>query len=161
MARDAQDREDLLRDATAFSHRVELQLIGVEQPVFCGFRDGQAFSLYWTPDDVFQFNCEGEFRRAFWRGRMIACYKQRPHWLKPEGEGRVQLAREPLNESEIGDLTLAVEQAFLELRKALASNTYTVVGAVPEEAGVIDLVAKSIACETLRFALHPGVGRKK
>jgi len=42
MSRDAQDREDLLRDATAFAARVQMKVLCGEKPieVFAGFRTG-------------------------------------------------------------------------------------------------------------------------
>ena len=66
MAKDAHDREDLLRDATGYVHRVEFTIPDRDELVFCGFRQCGAFSLYWTQADVLQFNSAGELRRAFW-----------------------------------------------------------------------------------------------
>ena len=166
MAKDAHDREDLLKDATAYSHRIELKLDGVDEAVFCGFRDGGALSFYWTPDDVFQFNFDRELRRAFWRERMIGCYKQHPHWLEPEGEGRVRLRRIPLSEHEVVEFTKTLEAALSGLQDALRSECFHVSGAVPAADTVVEMIEAWLSEAwpleaSVRFALHPGVGRKK
>ena len=65
MAREEQDREDLLREATAFVDRAEFAVAGFESPVFVGFRENSAASVYFGPDRVYHFNADGELRRAY------------------------------------------------------------------------------------------------
>ena len=158
MAKERHDREDLLRDASAFAHRVEFRLPGHSETVFCGFRDNGAFSIYWTPDIVFQFNTTGELRRAFWRDRMIASYKQQPHWLISSDTDRVHLRRRELSEEELAEFVQLANDVIDRLRDSLAGNNYEVTGAVSSE----DVVARTrqwLQSATVRFALHPGVGR--
>ena len=66
MARDAHDREDLLRDARGLSPRVQLEVELSAGPaeLFAGFR-GESLSLYFGQDLAFHFNDRGELRRAF------------------------------------------------------------------------------------------------
>ena len=61
MARHAQRRENLLRDARALTPRVLLQLtvLGKSVEVFAGFR-GDSLSLYFGEDPVYHFNAAGE-----------------------------------------------------------------------------------------------------
>ena len=46
MARDSQDREDLLRDATGLVWRVELKIPNIEVNIVCGFRADGSLSIY-------------------------------------------------------------------------------------------------------------------
>ncbi len=66
MAREIHEREDLLRDARNLEPRAQLRLGDGEREtvVFFGFR-GNALSLYFDGDPVYQFNSAGELRRAF------------------------------------------------------------------------------------------------
>lgn len=160
MAKDADDREDLLRDATAYVTRVEFMVPGFDHEVFCGFRANDAFSLYWGQDTVFQFNANAELRRAFWRDRMIASFKHQLHWLERDANAaRVRLQRVPLTEKE----TSALMEAYATCRKTIvdviSSNEHSVVGEFPEDANVSDRVVRWLQQqENVKLALHPGGG---
>ncbi len=67
MARDEQDREDLLREATALVERVELAPTDNEagEHIVIGFRAGGAASVYFGGDTAYHFNSDGELRRAY------------------------------------------------------------------------------------------------
>ena len=172
MAKDAHDREDLLRDATGFPDRVEFRLADVAEPVFCGFKEIGAFSLYWTADDVLQFNTACELRRAFWKDRMIASYKSVPHWLgsrqadAPNAPAdRVRLERQPFTDSEVAAFKTMTTTILKRLREAIRQHEYELTGSQPHGPEVLDRVAKWLEAtlkrdDPVRFALHPGVGRK-
>lgn len=71
MARNALDREDLMREATALVQRVEFRATdGRNGSVVAGFRRDGCLSLYFGADPVYQFDSEGRLRRAFVRGRL-------------------------------------------------------------------------------------------
>lgn len=141
MARDAQDREDLLRDATAFHHRVELRFEGAYQaiPVVAGFRGEGALSVYFDQDPVYHFNTSGELRRAFVDGML----------LKAESGGLVQLqrststqetamVRHELSQAEQQSFCQAMQRRLEQLHASLTEQGYELVGAVPsDEAGQI------------------------
>ena len=67
MASQSQDRENLLRDATAFATRVQLLVSWGDRSevVFAGFRAGGAASFYFDQDPVYHFNTAGQLRRAY------------------------------------------------------------------------------------------------
>ncbi len=67
MASQSQDREDLLRDATAFATRVQLLVSWGDRSevIFAGFRAGGAASFYFDQDPVYHFNTAGQLRRAY------------------------------------------------------------------------------------------------
>ncbi len=85
MAREEHDREDLLRDATAYVDRAEFEVAGLASPVFVGIRHDSAASVYLSPDRVYHFNSSGELRRAFVdvllykadRGELVSLARQR------------------------------------------------------------------------------------
>lgn len=68
MARQESDREDLLREATAYVRRLELQGDGREELLFAGFREDDRFSIYFGADPVYHFDSEGRLRRAYLDG---------------------------------------------------------------------------------------------
>ncbi len=162
MAKDAHDREDLLRDASAFTSRIEF---AVDEPnnrssnVFCGFRDNGALSVFWGQDTVLQFNTSGELRRAFWREQMVATYKHEPHWLKSDGNGRVRLRRIVFTAEEKNQFAKVATEVLAELSDLIAGDP-VVVGQVPEDANLKAQIHDWLREHaTLKFALHPGVGK--
>lgn len=70
MARQEQDREDLLRDGRNMPLRGRCWIEATE--VLVGFRAQGQLSLYVGPDPVFQFNSERELRRAYVDGQRYA-----------------------------------------------------------------------------------------
>src|SRR5688572_18570527 len=65
MARQEQDREDILREATALVERVELLIPEFPEPIVAGFRRDGSASFFFGADPVLQFNAQGKLRRAF------------------------------------------------------------------------------------------------
>ena len=172
MAKETEDREDLLRDGTQFARRLELEILRDDNPplkVFCGFRDNDAFSVYWGQDTVVQFNTNDELRRAFWRDQMIATYKHKLHWLKSENAGRVQLKRVLFTDKESEEFDGLARQILKELETVLnslsSSEQAKVTGQFPADDDVISEVRRWIAATNsaengIEYAMHPGVGKK-
>src|SRR5262249_46184738 len=85
MAREEQDREDLLREAKTLHQRVSLKWAEHEEPSGIGFRRDGGASFYLTPQRVYQFTSDGRLRRAFVedllfkaeRGRLVSLRRQR------------------------------------------------------------------------------------
>ena len=71
MSRTEQDREDLLREATALIERVELRVSGWSESVVAGFRRGGQASFFFGADLVYQFNAALQLRRGFHNGQLI------------------------------------------------------------------------------------------
>lgn len=162
MAKDAHDREDLLRDASAFAVRIEFEFGNSNSTptnVFCGFRDNGALSVYWDQDTVLQFNTRGELRRAYWQERMVATYKHQPHWLESDSSGRVRLRRIEFTPNETQQFRTESTSLLLQLGDSI-NHDPIVVGQVPEDANVKDKVQEWLSANaTLKFAMHPGVGK--
>ncbi|MCY2962899.1 MAG: hypothetical protein NT069_04475 [Planctomycetota bacterium] len=68
MARQEQDREDLIAEATALRTRVEFQLPHPSEPVVVGQRSNGCLSVYFGADPVYHFDENGGLRRAFAAG---------------------------------------------------------------------------------------------
>ena len=83
MAHQESEREDLLKDATAYSLRGQWRVPSCQEPVFVGFRPNGGASFYFGQDEAYHFNAAGELRRAFYDGKLI----------KAEDAGLVELTR--------------------------------------------------------------------
>jgi hypothetical protein len=139
VARDAHDREDLLRDARGLSPRVQLEMelsAGATQ-LFAGFR-GESLSLYFGQDLVFHFNDRGELRRAFVaeellkaeRGGLVAMRRERT-------AAEVSLVTRPLEDAEQQSLLDDLQRGLRELADTLAAERYRVVGDVPANSNAV------------------------
>lgn len=71
MARNEQDREDLMREATGLSPRAEITASWLTEPLVFGFRKSGGLSLYFGADPVYQFNSDGQLRRAYVDGKLL------------------------------------------------------------------------------------------
>ena len=140
LARDAHDREDLLRDARGLSPRVELEvaLAGENVELFAGFR-GESLSLYFGQDLVFHFNDRGQLRRAYVsdqllkaeQGHLVAIRRERT-------EAETALVSRPLTDDEERTLLVDLERRLLELASAVATGDYRVIGEVPADGSAMN-----------------------
>lgn len=146
MARQEQDREDLLREATALVERAELSVPGLDDAVVAGFRRDGAGSLFVGADPVFQFNRAGELRRAYRGGRLLKSEKGRLIELTRErGDRQVTLLRRELNEAEAVALLELFASVRAQLLSALTQRQYRLVGQVPEQTDVVARIADWLA----------------
>jgi hypothetical protein len=140
VARDAHDREDLLRDARALSPRVELVVgHGSEAfTLFAGFR-GKSLSLYFGQDRVYHFNDRGELRRAYLddvllkaeQGRLVAMRRER-------SASEVALVSRELSVEEAAALVEELACRLRGLGEILAAGAYELVGEEPSGSGAIE-----------------------
>jgi hypothetical protein len=158
MARQEQDREDLLREATALVERAELRIASSNDPILAGFRRDRSFAIYFGGDPVYQFNTAGELRRAFVAGLMYKAEVGRLISLRREKESdRTVLVRRELSGDEQTTLLTSARQALGELRTALERDDFTLVGQVPGESGVIERIQAWLARlpDSLSVATRP------
>jgi hypothetical protein len=138
MARHESDREDLLRDATAFAQRVLLKIPHGTQTVFAGFRKGGGVSIYFGSDPVYHFNQAGELRRAYCeskllkaeRGALAMLDRQRPG-------GQVLLVRHDLTAAETEKFKRQALSDLQSLHHALLNGQAQVLGRVPQDTDLI------------------------
>lgn len=138
MAREEEDREDLLREATALVERVELAVAGAAEHVVVGFRrDGQA-SVFFGADPALHFNSRNELRRAYVQGRLLKAERGRLVSLaRQRAEKEVALVRHEFDAAETAALLDDVAARLRQLRGALEGAECSVVGQVPAEGDVV------------------------
>jgi hypothetical protein len=161
MAREEEDREDLLREATALVERIELRLPDEPETVVVGFRRNGSMSVFFGADPVFQFNTIGELRRAYVGGKL---YKAESGVLveltriRAEHEVRLQRCDLPCEASRAFLLMMAAK--LLELRVAIAAEVVDVVGRVPTDVDVMPRVQSELqrVGKMSRLADSPRVG---
>jgi len=143
MARQAHDRENLLRDATALLPRVQLRLtIDEEQKeVFAGFRASNALSIYFDADPVYHFNSHHQLRRAYIDNVPIKADRQRLiSWQTRRTERAVELVPHVLSSSEQLQIAKDLFTHFETLKKVLDSSHYSCIGQVPEDGDGVELL---------------------
>lgn len=101
MAHHESDREDLFAEATAYAFRIELAVPGRLQPVLIALRDGGGGSIYFTQEDVWHFNEQGQVRRGYADGALYKAERGRLVKLVRERTAEATiLRRTDLDESE-------------------------------------------------------------
>lgn len=154
MARREEDREDLLREATALVERAEFRLIGEPEPVVVGFRRNNSASIFFGGEPVYQFNALGELRRAYDQGLL---YKAEHGALvslcRRRVPGEVQLVRKELSADESAQFLAQIARRLAVLRDDLRSGRFELVGQVPESVDVCHRIVEWLN----RLALPPAV----
>ncbi|QDV42119.1 hypothetical protein Enr13x_19620 [Stieleria neptunia] len=104
MAKQTEDREDLLRDGTAMPVRGRLWVDRTD--VVIGFRSRGQLSLYWDQDPVFQFDESCRLRRVFIdscrlkaQNRNLVRLRQ-PHESINRSVERLRLLTEPISQDD-------------------------------------------------------------
>lgn len=136
MARNESDREDLMREATALTRRVELILTDIAEPIVVGFRDSTGWaSFYFGQDPVYTFDAEGRLRRAYVDGFL---YRTQGTTLARLFRERTleatHLLRHDLTADELQTFLDTMKQRLQRLDELLLTNRYEVVECIaPEE----------------------------
>jgi len=165
MARDSQDRENLLRDATAFKSRVQLEVRTSERTVevFAGFRLQGAVSLYVDQDPVYHFNNAGQLRRAFVNDKIFKAEKgQLIAWLPQRNESEVAMIRQAMTEPEQKEFCRSLENQVDDLHRAIAAGDYVLEGqvSIEEHEDVVERLADFLGrLGKIEVAASPHVGR--
>ncbi len=142
MARNEQDREDILRDATALFERAELSVEGCDEPVVVGFRRGGAGSVYFGADPVYQFDSHRRLRRAYEGGRLIKAEAGALVELTRERTPReVQLVRRSFGEAETAQFLERARKRLAALHDAGIQGKWGVTGQVPPSGDVVQRIA--------------------
>lgn len=140
MARHAQDREDLLRDAKALVERIELHVPSGDPAaeIFAGFRNNGALSIYFGQDLAYHFNSQGELRRAFSEGRLVKSERGRLVALKTaRTTEEVAMLRHEMSPDEQARFCASMLCHLSSFQKLLADRQWTVAGEVPGGGNVV------------------------
>lgn len=133
MARESKDREDLLRDATAYVSRVLLSVPSHGGPieVFAGFHSTGAASFYFDQDPVYHFNRSCHLRRAHVDGLLIKAEAGNlVRMQRHPRDGEVALHARRLSPGAKAEFCQSVSDRLSELRTALHQNQADIVGSI-------------------------------
>lgn len=141
MAREEQDREDLMREATALVERAELAIPAFAEHVFAGFRRDGCMSVYFGPDAAVHFNTRSQLRRAYRDGKLYKAERSRLSSLdRQRTEPEVQLIRHDLTDAETAEFLALTRRELDAVRDSLSSGDFRLIAEVPEDAGVVSRV---------------------
>ena len=164
MARHEEDKEDLMREATALVQRVELTLPATGETCVIGFRRDGAASVFFGADPVLQFNKTLELRRAFCEGKLVKAEQGRLVWLeRVRTETEVQLRRREFTADEQRSFVETAQLRLSDLRQQVAIAETQVLRQIPEGEDVLGDVRRWLADlpRTLAIAARPHVGRSR
>ena len=160
VARKEHDREDILREATALTERIEVELPGYAEPIVVGFRPDGSASVFIGFDPVFQFNSKHQLRRAYVAGKLIKAERgQLVSLARQSTTSQVRMLRTELNSACTVEL-LAEAAAHLQvLGDHLRDGTYEVRRQVPDSVDVATRVRDWLAglSSPLTVAARPHV----
>lgn len=146
MARSEENREDLLRDATAYVERAELAVAGWEEPVFIGFRKDGAASFFFGQNRVYHFNATGELRRAYLDGLLYKAEGGQLCSLRRERSAvETSLLRHDLSGQETSKVLYELKMRLERLVDALRGANFAMHGQVPAEWAVAERVAEWVS----------------
>jgi hypothetical protein len=159
MGRDESSREHLLREATAFVERIELIRNGAicDGHIIVGFRRDGALSIFFGEDPVYQFNAEGELRRAYRDGKLLKAVHGRLVALqRVRTEQEVQLVGHELSKAEEAAFLSQLSEQVRKFAALLRANAFEVAGQVPEDSNVLArLQAWLLAHDRWQIAAQP------
>ncbi|MFN0199842.1 MAG: hypothetical protein ACKVT0_24070 [Planctomycetaceae bacterium] len=152
MARQESDREDLFAEAVAFVRKIELRDATDERPetIVAGYRRNGLFTVYLSPDEMYQFTESLLLRRAFADGAM---YRTQGSTLAKLTRYRTadvsELLRIDLASAELATFIERTRQHLDQLLNVLENKRYRVVRQFPENEDLVSLLT-----ETLRKILR-------
>ena len=123
MARMEQDREDLMREATALNPRIEWDVPGDVELVVTGWKASGDLSIYLGQDPVYQFDSDGRLRRAYESGFLYRTQGSTMARIHRERSARqTTLVRHDLNVAELDEFLTRMRRRLTRLQAALSSN---------------------------------------
>jgi hypothetical protein len=162
MAREEQDKEDLLREATALIERVELldtSHADQRHTITVGFRRNGAASYFFDADPVYQFDARRELRRGFRRGKLLKAEQGRLVELtRTRTPTETILERRDLSDDETGGLLDDIRLRLTALVAHWLRNGYSLVGQEPPGTDVMKRVieeTETILRDEIKIATVP------
>ena len=148
MSKQQQNKEDILREATALVNRIEIKFSEKavsEESVFVGFRRDGAVSFFFGAEPVYQFNTRHEFRRGYCKGAMLKAAKGKISQLTRvrEGDQLVLLSRD-YSGKQTAEFLEEMKHALLLLYKGIKGGQWNILGAVVE-AGTAEELLNRVA----------------
>jgi hypothetical protein len=146
MSRQESDREDLIREAVAFTERMELRIESLGDVVTAGFRPDGSLSLYFGQNPVYGFDPLGRLRRAWEDGFL---YRSEPPTLarlqRVRTVQRTILQQTHLDSAALSEFHGRMLDGVQLLSAALKEQTSTVLRAVPETTDLRPKIAEMLS----------------
>lgn len=168
MARQEQDKEDLLRDATALAERIEIAFVGADEVLprghlTAGFRPNGAASLFFGADPVYHFNAAGKLRRAYVDGLLFKAEAGRLVSLdRVRSNDAVQLQRHELTDAEQKAFRARVLAEVDRLNQCFNAEQFSVIGQAPENLDVLARLRVWLSrTNEIVIAESPNVGSRR
>ncbi len=146
MAREEHDREDLMAEARSLAARAEVAVPSQTTPIVLGHRANGGWSFYFSPDDVYHFNSQGQLRRAYLQGLLVKA--ENGHLVSLErrrAKQEVQLLRRELPPAEQAALLANLASWFDSLREAVSQSKLAVLRSEPPGAHLVPQLAAWLA----------------
>jgi len=148
VSKQQQNKEDILREATALVNRIEIkfsQKAVSKESVFVGFRRDGAVSFFFGAEPVYQFNTRHEFRRGYCKGAMLKADNGKICNLTRvrEGDQLVLLSRD-YSDEQTAEFLEEMKHALLVLYKEIRGGQWSILGAVVE-AGTAEELLNRVA----------------
>ncbi|MEJ7592668.1 MAG: hypothetical protein WKF77_14050 [Planctomycetaceae bacterium] len=162
MAQHEEDREDLMREAVALPHRVELSVVGFNSLITIGFRSNSAMSIFIGQDPVYQFDSESRLRRAYVDGLLYRSQHTTLAMLKRERTNtQTLLLRTDLDHHALQKFRETMLHSLHRLEQKLNSADFRILRSVPESVSHIARIQSTLA--SIRIAeswLSPTIRRR-
>lgn len=143
MARNEQDRGDLLAEARALVERVELRCTSFEDNIVLGFRRDGCASFYFGQQRAYHFNAQRQLRRAYNAGQLFKAERgQLVSLIRQRQAHEVQLLRHNLTDVETREFLDRAWQDLQTLAAAIAEENLEIVGCIPIDADVVGRAAR-------------------
>lgn len=137
MARSEQDREDLMREATAMVRRGEYVAPQEVEPVTIGYRSSGALSIFFGQDPVYQFNDAGQFRRGYIDGELFKADGGRLVRMRRDRDDETTtLVSTAMSDVDQAEVIVKIEWRLSELAESIEEGETTCNAIVPADGNV-------------------------
>ncbi len=145
MAIHESEREDLMREATAFGRRTEFFIADHPDAVFVGFRDDGRVSIYWGSDPVHHFDTEGRLRRSYVDGQL---YRTQGLTLarltRQRSAGASELVRHDLSQHDLQGFLETMDRQLAALAEHIRSSHVQQQTQIPAQPDLLPMVLAAV-----------------
>lgn len=133
MTRQESDREDLIKEATAYRTRAEFAVQSA-QTVFVGIRRDEVMAIYFDQDPMYQFDANGRIRRALVDGVLFRAQGETLSRLsRQRREQETVLERTDLSSDELTAFLDTMDDAIHSFVNEIDNGSAVIQRAVPSD----------------------------
>lgn len=142
MARQEEEREDLMREAIALVDRCEIQVEFLKDALVVGFRKDGAISFFFGQNEVYQFNTHDQLRRGYDGESLIKAVEgQLIRMIRQRDDHRVNLVSRPMSKSETDNYLRQLIDRLEAFNDCLQQGEFRVTNQVSTDQNT-DLIAR-------------------